>query len=646
MKSFSEIAQYAVRSNRPQNLEKRDVSFKSSQPTLDEILSSWDFSDVFPLCSQMRDWQHRMFRSLNYKDLYVAARPGAGKTLPYTCFWLSHILGLGVVSGGDPKSYSKYVRILDILLNEPERVAKLVVLVPIRSLATQTAEEFKRAFAGILSSYIGKFLQIAIDTRPFTKIKNYEGVYKQHRDRILRVINPDLVHIINEKERLFREFQDLRDEQERLKRNNQVMQGSFEKERRINELSKQLDEKFYQAAQNGLNKVISGLRGDYAFVAERTGLGTSGDIRRAPVLVTIYESGLKAIKEAGEKNVALLVCDEAHLTQKDKNENDPRSYNIAGALYDILKAMRGVNYRLLFLSGTANPNSAKNLAKYINSAFERNIEVVDTPSTASNPSDVQIVANDSLYDERYLLNLIKSPNNPSNVIIIFSKKKIDDLTAKALKGSISNKTLQQIEGGYHQRTGYSSMYKIPERRYGTPDQTINPKNMDFQKMASIASKGKEAADIHDKVLRLAVQSGFGYIYRLDDDARDFDQRKHDNHIVARLFQEKKIKTILSTDAVGIGMNISVQNMYIPSIMKPTGSGQRKEMNPAQLAQLLHRTGRMAFKASRIYTPAKFIGSVKSAFDMSPSDFTPTITITQLTTDMLRSKKFFLDLWRA
>ena len=87
-------------------------------------------------------------------------------------------------------------------------------------------------------------------------------------------------------------------------------------------------------------------------------------------------------------------------------------------------------------------------------------------------------------------------------------------------------------------------------------------------------------------------------------------------------------------------------MFIPSIMKPTGGGERKEMDASHLAQLLHRTGRMAFKASNIYTPAKYSAAVSSAFSMSPSQFSTGLTINKFNTDMLRSKNFFVDLWRA
>jgi len=37
--------------------------------------------------------------------------------------------------------------------------------------------------------------------------------------------------------------------------------------------------------------------------------------------------------------------------------------------------------------------------------------------------------------------------------------------------------------------------------------------------------------------------------------------------VANLFSQGKIKTLLATDAVGIGINLTIKNMYVPESKK-------------------------------------------------------------------------------
>lgn len=642
MKSFQEIGQFVHTTRTVISREPADSLDKPSKyagKKLDEILNSWNFSDVMPLCSQLRDWQGQISKSLYRQDLYIAARPGAGKTLPYLCYWMQNILGLSINNSNI--KFTDYLERLEKLLYEPETIGKLVIMVPIRQLATQTTEEFKDYFARILASFIGKLVNIAIDTLPFTdgqNIPTYVSVYKNKRDKILNIIDRNLVPLLREKERLYNEYHRL----------NKGQDGYLETIRNIENESNKIEKQFRNAAKEGLRNIVQGLRGNFAFVAERTGLGPVGDIRRAPVIIAIYESAAaKVFPNLDANSVGLIVCDEAHLVERKKFEDDARPYTIASALYDILNKTKSWKYRLLFLSGTENPNSARNMGNYINGAFGRNIKVISPPSSAANPSDIQIIPDDSLYNEKTILNIIKNPSSNANVIVVFSKRKIDDYAKKCIKGR-SGSSLNQIEkGGYHSPKSYSGgLGNVPGMYRGVSKTPGRFGKEDTVKMGKYASKGKEATDIYDPILRLCIENKFGYIYRLDDNAKDYDQRKHDNAIVGRLFQEGKIKTLLATDAIGIGLNITVKNMFIPSIMKPTGGGRMEEMNAAQLAQLLHRTGRTAFKISRIFTPSKFSASVSAALSMSPDQFKSNIVINKFTADMLRSKNFFVDLWRT
>ena len=178
MKSFNEIGQFIHTSRttfKPPNSAKK-IDYKGEP--VSKILTSWTFDDVFPLCSKLRQWQDKVFKSLDTNDMYIAASPSAGKTLPYICYWAKQTLRLSLEKNSNV-TFTKYLDNLYILLTEPEKIAKLVVLVPIRALADQTSDEFRKIFSNILASYIEKVLNLIINVRPFSD----------------KVINLSLIHI-------------------------------------------------------------------------------------------------------------------------------------------------------------------------------------------------------------------------------------------------------------------------------------------------------------------------------------------------------------------------------------------------------------------------------------------------------------------
>lgn len=652
MKSLIELGQIIHTSKntfKSSPIQSPNPSVPHAQATKGQLLHSWDFSNVLPLCSQLRGWQTEVFNTLKRQDVYVAASPSAGKTLPYLCFWMRHLLiGSGVIQDEKRQSVYDYMQLLNNMLWHPKQIKKLLVLVPIRALAQQTTQEFRFMFSRILAKYLSHILNFVIDYKnlsPQEKDKATILSNRQYRDQILTAINPELIKIIRRKQDLYY------GEQRLIKRqinnsttNKQDLPNYLQDRRAMQEEANKLDELFYQSAQQGIKKIVQDLRGNYSFVAETTGLGMIGQPKTAPVVISIYESAPKAIAEAGgPDNFSMVVCDESHLIQQDLSPKagDDRAQNITNNLYKVFKSFKGVNYRLLFLSGTANPSSAGNLSRYISDAFDKNVKLIVPPSTASNPSDVKIIADDSLHNIQNVLNILKHPPE-SSLIILFSKRLINDLAQKAVQGK-TGVSLNQIEAGHHNQ-GYHH-YKIAPR-YSPINKDIRIDANQISNIANVASKMKEAANIHDTLLRTCVQNGFGYIYRLEDDAPQFNKRKEDNQIVARLFREKKIKVVLATDAVGIGLNITVKNMFIPTIMQPTGQGDKQQMDPSKLAQLLHRTGRGAFKVAKIITPSQYIPVISAAFSMAPAQFAQGVTIHKFTLDMLRTVNAFTNLWRA
>jgi superfamily II DNA helicase RecQ len=72
--------------------------------------------------------------------------------------------------------------------------------------------------------------------------------------------------------------------------------------------------------------------------------------------------------------------------------------------------------------------------------------------------------------------------------------------------------------------------------------------------------------------------------------RDFYNK--DVKVVEQLFKSGKIYFLLATTAVGVGVNLAVRNIYVPSIMMYSQGGYGK-MDTSTLVQLINRAGRGA-----------------------------------------------------
>jgi hypothetical protein len=257
--------------------------------------------------------------------------------------------------------------------------------------------------------------------------------------------------------------------------------------------------------------------------------------------------------------------------------------------------------------------------------------MLQSSSEAKNPSSVSVLPMNELQNEQTLVNLLLKPKESNNIIILFSKAKIDHLVDQALKKSKGLKhTAQDIDKGVLQ-TKTSSQYGIDLSRLEKND----PKNIkgdfkyDTKDLIKRINTFPGASDISDERLLLAVLSGFGWIYRVEDNLPTSTQKNilKDTQIVANLFSTGKIKTILATDAVGIGVNLTIKNMYIPNINKFDGVSVGPTTT-STASQLYNRVGRMAFEASSIYTPEEYVNNVIMAISARNEKFEQGETLIQ------------------
>ncbi len=571
-------------------------------------------------CSKMYPWQQGITKSLRTHDVYVPASPGGGKTLPYMCYWSSEILKINTIYGD--QSFDKLHDTFIKLLTAPEQLDKLLVLVPIRQLADQTTQEFFEFFGAM----IGEFLRTMISDPDFVGNLN-----SQKYRTVYNMISSDFNQLIQNRFLLYRRIE--------LSKNNENRRVSPQELRTMENTINGTD----SIIQNRIEGFIKGFKDNKGFrnrpslVAERTGAVKTGDLNQAPVIIAIYQSAPALLDQFKDK-LKMVVCDESHKIQQSSLDPTSTSKDIAYSLYSILKRVKQTT-RLCFLSGTINPTSANLLAVYLKTCFKRNISVVDVPSSAKNQSNISVHIDDSIKSDRELIRIIKNKQSYNNLIVLFSKARIDKIAAAVVSTS-TMQTASNIEGNFH---GRYRPQKIQARGMGNVSK--NP-NINYQKTGLSAVSGDmDIAQIHDSTLRACAYAGFGYLYRMDENLGDKQKRGKDNQIIAQLFKDKKIRTLLATDAIGVGVNIDVKTLFIPSIEKFTG--QRVErLATAELAQLLHRTGRGAFKFSRVITTEGSYPSVVNALSVETDKFTQVDVVEKFPISLCHAKEAFMTVYQG
>lgn len=320
--------------------------------------------------------------------------------------------------------------------------------------------------------------------------------------------------------------------------------------------------------------------------------------------------------------------------------------NAASNAYDIIKAISGKSAQIAFLSGTINPISAENFANFLNKRFSRKIKVCATKPgdpEAVNKTKLRVIPDDSLRDEKKIVDQIVewiTKNETGNAIIFFSKKRIDTIIEKVKKrlpqqniNSVANKKQPNYVQDQLVRD-----YKNSLKLLGMSDGVIEDKVKKFirerfpesqaQTIERIKNKPK-ASQIENPDLREAVTYGLAYIYTLDkEEASDNGKSpltEQDKLIAADLFSNEKVNVLLATPAIGIGVNVSIRNMYIPTLYKVEGTGKpfevtRELINMRELSQLINRTGRGVSKISGIYTPKEFVDYIRNVILSTNQNF--------------------------
>ena len=534
-------------------------------------------------CERMFAWQQAIITNLQREDQCILAKPAVGKTMPIMCYWANTLLGLNVVN--NPLTPINQ-QTLDQLLFNPELLPQVLWLVPIQALSDNILSEVKVDFTEIITQILNQEIQKAQNFSQDNDFKSHNILH----NKLLRFIN----NTSDSNTRML--AQSAISQIDNIKTNQLygtnatqdpiARKNLFEK---INNLDKELfDVYLTKIIKDHVEKNLVGEK--YEGVNTwQTGSHTK------PFVIAVYESAKGIINQMS--NLRLLVFDEFQrllLSGVDNAGEDKRATQIMNSLDSVLSNNRvRNNSRLAILSGTTSEESAKGLLDFFNTTYGRNFK---TPAViqGSNIGNISINAMSGLDDINTQIKIIKAklaefgPRSGGVVFVILNKKRIDEILDRVSTG-----------GSYMSSPGAS---------LGMGGERSSFNKNDAKQILGPAS----ASDIKDPLLRRAVASGVGRIYRLDD-AAPLEVKK-DNQIVQQLFLRGEIKVLLATESIREGINIKAKVMYISTV---ESMGQKISLG--NLCQLLNRVGREP-GFFRIYVANKDIQYVEQALNANPSDF--------------------------
>ena len=376
--------------------------------------------------------------------------------------------------------------------------------------------------------------------------------------------------------------------------------------------------------KDDIQKIISNQNLEHALktyirhlVCLRTGTMKENSPENSLVTISIYQGSDKITSSGNYKKFGLLVCDEAQeLTMlATSSDNEILSvYDRAMALYKVISLIPQTT-KMVMLSGTTNKDTATDLCNYLNRCKGRNFDVPFVTEDR-NASNITVSGDLSLRDESAFLRTLKNQilTNEGTLVIIFSKKRILE-TALKLGRLLGKREFSQVKINIDGNIIFNDIFiSSSNKKFGKSNE-----NFGHRISSNMISADKDVLNISDPFLRNCALAGFGYIYSVKDDETGTREKslqlQNDFNIISGLFEAKKIKLLLSTSAVGVGVNMKVQQMYIPSI-----SFARKTLSIGTLSQLLNRVGRGDYPITNIYTVPENVNSIKAALTAKNTDF--------------------------
>jgi hypothetical protein len=321
------------------------------------------------------------------------------------------------------------------------------------------------------------------------------------------------------------------------------------------------------------------------------------------------------------KNYTMVVMDE--IQEILKSESDASFLQKVDWYHNVFKQIGSI--QTILLTGSLHQTTVSDFKSFLESEYGFKTFVSlpskSSPQPSKNRSDIKIVhttevgygTNDPR-DVNKIIKHIKSKieaRSRYNLLVLFSKEMIlkiclglfdiiSPLTTYPVHSSkISTK---EPEARWKQGLGRLNNSVLLSGNYPREyvDQVVNAYNTNRIKVGANMF-------VSNPILAECISRGFGFIVGARKDSpRSVDKLLYltfdEKRLVQDLFVSGRLNYIISTSAVGVGVNLVVQHLYLPSLMMY--SDEVKKPVPIQssdLLQLLHRAGRGSVPTAFIYT---------------------------------------------
>lgn len=273
--------------------------------------------------------------------------------------------------------------------------------------------------------------------------------------------------------------------------------------------------------------------------------------------------------------------------------------------------------RVIIITGSLNRNTCEKLAKAIKSIKGVNTEVLpkmgaEELAGIKNRSKIVLIKSDDLTNDNSLFYFIRNrivSNIKGDLIVLFSKQKIYYISEKLVRSLPRVLDLSKT---------------VDLNKYATerPIETVEDIRNEI-----VSSRTKRTITMikeFNPFLKECLEHGFGYIIGgvhekegvLREIDRILDQSSPEKQLVGDLFSKEIINTVIATDAVGLGVNLKVNNIIIPTIKKFDGR-KISLLDQSSLVQIINRAGRIEGKVAYVITSPSAYDDIKSILSMSP-----------------------------
>jgi len=341
-------------------------------------------------------------------------------------------------------------------------------------------------------------------------------------------------------------------------------------------------------------------------------------------------------------NPKIVVIDEVQERFKSENKTEDSESDKVRHLYNNIKvANESPGTSVAILTGSLNPMTTRYIMDYLDArvSTKNKFIYVGYGSGIYNPgqtridgeknkANITVLPSDLVKKDipKLIIEQIKGRNS-NNLIAIFSKNKITEFS-KNIISSTPRRDMRVILGikGHSVDVNYSSQAR---RRFGLnpkpPEPTLSSQALKAKNLES-SPEGlfKKFINMKDELLQESIAHGFGYIMAEEKDSNNNITRAYANddiYLVEQLFAKGLIYSIMATTSVGVGVNLKVRALYIPSIdvfNKDVGNSIR--MSISSLAQLVHRAGRSAGENAIVYCNKKDLVLINDIMSSgNPSD---------------------------